>query len=60
MSEEQTESPHKRRIRYKGSYPNHFHEKYKELNPEQYPEAIEKVMSKGNTPGRHASLDLRE
>ncbi len=61
MSEEQTESPHKRRIRYKGSYPNHFHEKYKELNPEQYPEAIEKVMSKGNTPaGMHLSICVNE
>jgi len=61
MSHEQTEPPRKRRIRYKGMYPNHFHEKYKELNPEQYPEAIQKVISKGNTPaGMHLSICVNE
>lgn len=61
MNNEQTEPPHQRRARYKGSYPNHFHEKYKELNPEQYPEAIQQVMSKGNTPaGMHLSICVNE
>lgn len=61
MTHEKTEPPYKRRIRYNGSYPNHFHEKYKELNPEQYPEAIQKVMSKGNTPaGMHISICVNE
>lgn len=58
---EQIEPTHKRRVRYKGSYPSHFHEKYKELNPEQYPDAIQKVMSKGNTPaGMHISICVNE
>lgn len=61
MSNEQSDPPRKRRIRYKGSYPAHFHEKYKELNPEQYPDAIQKVMSKGNTPaGMHLSICVNE
>lgn len=61
MDNEPAEPTHKRRVRYKGSYPNHFHDKYKELNPEQYPEAIQKVMSKGNTPaGMHLSICVNE
>ncbi|MGV3527208.1 MAG: 16S rRNA (cytosine(1402)-N(4))-methyltransferase RsmH [Candidatus Sericytochromatia bacterium] len=61
MSSEQTDPPRKRRPRYTGSYPAHFHEKYKELNPEQYPEAIQKVVSKGNTPaGMHLSICVSE
>ena len=32
MDQEQT--PHKRRVRYKGKYPRKFEEKYKELQPE--------------------------
>lgn len=58
---DQNKPTHKRRVRYKGTYPSHFHEKYKELNPEQYPEAIQKVMSKGNTPaGMHLSICVNE
>lgn len=54
---EQIEPTRKRRVRYKGTYPSHFHEKYKELNPEQYPDDIQKVISKGNTPaGMHISI----
>ena len=34
---------HKRRVRYKGSHPRQFNEKYKELNSEKYPEDI-KIM----------------
>ena len=32
--EQETQTPHKRRVRYKGKYPRKFEEKYKELNPE--------------------------
>ena len=32
--EEQKE--HKRRVRYKGTHPRNYNEKYKELNPEKY------------------------
>ncbi len=61
MSSQQTDPPYKRRTRYRGTHPNHFHEKYKELNPEQYPEAIQKVISKGNTPaGMHLSICVNE
>ena len=34
MDQEQT--PHKRRVRYKGKYPRKFEEKYKELQPVAY------------------------
>ena len=29
------QTPHKRRVRYKGTHPRRFEEKYKELNPEK-------------------------
>ena len=32
---EQQQTPHKRRVRYKGTHPRRFEEKYKELNPEK-------------------------
>lgn len=51
----------KRRERYSGAYPSHFHQKYKELNPELYPDAVQKVISKGNTPaGMHLSICVKE
>ena len=31
--EENQQTPHKRRVRYKGKYPKKFEEKYKELQP---------------------------
>ena len=34
--EKETQTPHKRRVRYKGKYPKKFEEKYKELQPEKY------------------------
>ena len=55
--EQETQTPHKRRVRYKGKYPRKFEEKYKELNPEKYKDTIEHVISKGNTPaGMHISI----
>ena len=30
------EKEHKRRVRYKGTHPRSYREKYKELNPEKY------------------------
>ena len=41
---------HKRRVRYSGTHPRSYKEKYKELNPEKYGDTIEKVISKGGTP----------
>ena len=56
-----SEQVHKRRKRYKGTHPRNFNEKYKELNPEMYPETIEKVISKGSTPaGMHISIMVDE
>lgn len=39
--ENQNQTPHKRRVRYKGKYPKKFEEKYKELQPEKYKDTIE-------------------
>jgi 16S rRNA (cytosine1402-N4)-methyltransferase len=47
----------KRRVRYSGTHPRRFHEKYKELNPALYPETVAKVMASGKTPaGAHRSI----
>ena len=55
------EQQHKRRVRYKGTHPRKFSEKYKELNPEKYKDTIEKVISKGGTPaGMHISIMVQE
>ena len=59
MNQEQT--PHKRRVRYKGKYPRKFEEKYKELQPEKYGDTIAHVIQKGNTPaGMHISIMVKE
>lgn len=58
---EQEQIPHKRRVRYKGTHPRKFSEKYKEHNPEKYADTIEKVISKGSTPaGMHISICVNE
>lgn len=55
------EPKHKRRVRYSGTHPKKFNEKYKELNPDLYPETIEKVIKKGSTPvGMHLSIMVNE
>lgn len=55
------EQKHQRRIRYKGTHPKTFKEKYKELQPEKYAEDVEKVIKKGNTPaGMHRSICVNE
>lgn len=55
------EEQHKRRVRYKGTHPRSFHEKYKELNPEKYKDTIEHVINKGGTPaGMHISIMVQE
>lgn len=59
--EQKDEKPHKRRVRYSGTHPRKFSEKYKELNPEKYQETIERVISKGSTPaGMHISICVQE
>lgn len=55
------EPKHQRRIRYKGTHPKNFKEKYKELQPEQYADAVAKIIQKGNTPaGMHISICVNE
>ena len=55
------EPKHKRRVRYKGTHPKKYNEKYKELNPDLYPETIEKVIKKGSTSvGMHLSIMVNE
>lgn len=55
------EKQHKRRVRYSGTHPRNYKEKYKELNPEKYADTIAKVISKGSTPaGMHISIMVKE
>lgn len=52
---------HKRRVRYQGTHPKRYEEKYKELQPEKYAETVEKILQKGNTPaGMHISICVKE
>lgn len=58
---ENQEKQHKRRVRYSGTHPKNYKEKYKELNPEKYADTIEKVIRKGSTPaGMHISIMVKE
>ncbi len=58
---EEQEPIHQRRVRYKGTHPKNFKEKYKELHPEQYADDVAKIMQKGNTPaGMHISICVKE
>lgn len=52
---------HKRRVRYSGTHPRQFSEKYKELNPQKYPEAVARVIASGKTPaGMHRPIMVNE
>lgn len=58
---EQQEEKHKRRVRYSGTHPKKFEEKYKELNPEKYADTVARVISKGSTPaGMHIPIMVKE
>ena len=58
---ENQEKPHKRRVRYSGTHPKRFSEKYKEHQPEKYADVVEKVIRKGSTPaGMHISICVKE
>jgi 16S rRNA (cytosine1402-N4)-methyltransferase len=55
------EKEHKRRVRYSGTHPKKYSEKYKELQPEKYADTISRVIQKGSTPaGMHISICVRE
>ncbi len=50
-----------RRARYRGKNPRHFHEKYKEHQPDRYPDEMAKVISAGKTPaGTHRPVMVAE
>jgi 16S rRNA (cytosine1402-N4)-methyltransferase len=51
----------RRRPRYRGSHPRAFGDKYKELDPERYAEAVAKVVASGKTPaGMHRPIMVPE
>lgn len=61
QNQQNQEKPHKRRVRYSGTHPKSYKEKYKEHNPEKYADTIEKVIRKGSTPaGMHISIMVQE
>ena len=49
INNDTNQTPHKRRVRYSGTHPRSYKEKYKELNPEKYGDTIKKVIRKGGT-----------
>lgn len=55
------EVKHERRVRYKGTHPKSYKEKYKELQPEKYADTVARVILKGSTPvGMHISICVKE
>jgi len=58
---EEQEPKHKRRVRYKGTHPKSFKEKYKEQQPARYAEDVAKVIGRGQTPaGMHRPICVTE
>ena len=52
---------HKRRVRYAGTHPRRFEEKYKELDPARHAQELAKVMARGQTPaGMHRPILVDE
>lgn len=50
-----------RRRRYPGRNPRAFHDRYKELHPERYPDEVQKVLAQGRTPaGSHRPIMMSE
>lgn len=55
------QTEHKRRVRYTGTHPKTYQEKYKEHQPEKYADTVAKVIQKGSTPaGMHISICVKE
>ncbi len=53
--------PHRRRVRYAGKYPRRFEDKYKERDPERFPEVAAKVVTSGKTlAGTHRPIMVEE
>jgi len=50
-----------RRVRYKGTHPRQFQEKYKELDPARHAGELDKVRERGHTPaGTHRPICVAE
>ncbi|ODA28949.1 16S rRNA (cytosine(1402)-N(4))-methyltransferase [Planctopirus hydrillae] len=50
-----------RRVRYAGTHPRKFHEKYKELARDRYAADVEKILKSGKTPaGTHRPIMVNE
>lgn len=62
MQEPNENSPRpKRRPRYSGKNPRRFEDKYKERNPDLYPDTVAKVIASGKTPaGTHRPIMVAE
>ena len=53
--------PHRRRVRYRGTHPRRFTERYKELDPDRDPDTVAKVIASGRTPaGQHRPILVSE
>ncbi len=60
MTDAETPRP-PRRPRYRGTHPRQFEQKYKEHQPERYPDEIAKVLDGGKTPaGMHRPIMVDE
>lgn len=58
---DEKEPEHQRRIRYKGTHPKTYKEKYKELQPEHYADDVTKIIQEGRTPaGMHLPICVKE
>jgi 16S rRNA (cytosine1402-N4)-methyltransferase len=56
-----TQEKPSRRVRYRGKNPRYFHEKYKEYQPDRYPDDVAKVIAGGKTPaGTHRPVMVAE
>jgi 16S rRNA (cytosine1402-N4)-methyltransferase len=54
-------APHKRRVRYSGTHPRRFAEKYKEHQPDRYADDVQKILASGKTPaGSHRPICVTE
>jgi 16S rRNA (cytosine1402-N4)-methyltransferase len=58
---ESSPTPHRRRVRYSGTHPRRFAEKYKEHDPQRYAGDVKKIIDRGKTPaGTHRPICLKE
>lgn len=61
MADDTPATPHQRRVRYAGTHPRRFEEKYKELDPARHADELAKVMQRGQTPaGMHRPICVAE